>query len=85
MIPTPETPQAKRALELAIINAFFLPGTAAHFATAFSTGTRKLSASDIYRIWEQAKASGDLPRLERPPGGPKDREIQALGDDWRYF
>ena len=85
MIPTPETPQAKRALELAIINAFFLPGTAAHFATAFSTGTRKLSASDIHRIWDDAKASGDLPRLERPPGGPRDREIQALENGRRYF
>jgi hypothetical protein len=85
MISTPDTPQGKRALDLAIINAFFLPGTAAHFATAFSTGTRKLSAADIYRIWDKAKEDGDLPRLNRPFGGPKDREVQAMGDGRRDF
>lgn len=54
------SPQAKRALELAIIGAFFLPGSAAHVATAFSTATRRLHASDVQRIWEAAKARGDL-------------------------
>lgn len=66
--------QEKRALELAIINAFFLPGSAAHFATAFSTGKKKLSAADINRIWARAKESGELPKINRPHNGPKDRE-----------
>ena len=78
MITTPDTPKGKRSLELAIIAAFWLPGSAAHFATAFSTVTRKLKAADIYKIWDKAKINGDLPRLERPAGGPKDREIQAF-------
>lgn len=85
MISAPDTPQGKRGLELAIIEAFFLPGTAAHFAVAFSTGTRKLHADDIYKIWEEAKAAGDLPRTERPQGGPRDREVQAMEDGRRDF
>lgn len=78
MISTPDTPSGRRGLELAIIECFFLPGSAAHFATAFSTVTKKLHADDIYSIWEKAKANGDLPRLERPQGGPKDREVVKL-------
>lgn len=78
MISTPDTPQGNRALELAIIHAFFLPGTAAHFAIAFSTVTKKLHADDIYRIWEQAKIKGDLPNLVRPDGGPKDRTVERI-------
>lgn len=66
----------KRALELAIIQAFFLPGSAAHVATAFSTGARKLHARDIQRIWDAAKENGELPKLNRPPGGPKDRLLK---------
>lgn len=82
----PERPtQAQRALELAIINAFFLPGSAAHFATVFSTGTKKLAAEDIYQIWDKAKETGELPRLKRPPGGPRDREVQAFQDGRRDF
>lgn len=80
MISTPDTPQGRRGLELAIIAAFFLPGTAAHFAVAFSTVTRKLHADDIYKIWETAKANGDLPKLERPDGGPRDRTVECTND-----
>lgn len=78
VISTPNTPQGRRSLELAIISAFFLPGTAAHFAIAFSTVTKKLHASDIYAVWEKAKQNGELPNLERPDGGPKDRVIVPL-------
>lgn len=70
------TPRGKRALELAIIHAFFLPGSAAHVATAFSTGEKKLHAADIRRIWDAAKARGELPKLNRPAGGPKDRMLK---------
>lgn len=71
---TVESDQHKRALELAIINAFFLPGSAAHFATVFSTGAKKLSAGDVTRIWAKAKDNGELPKINRPHNGPKDRE-----------
>jgi hypothetical protein len=70
------TPNGKRALELAIINAFFLPGSAAHVATAFSTGARRLHAGDIRRIWDTAKEKGELPKINRPTGGPKDRTLK---------
>ena len=73
----PDTsPRGKRALELAIIHAFFLPGSAAHVATAFSTGARKLHAGDIRRIWDAAKEKGELPKINRPAGGPKDRVLK---------
>lgn len=62
------------ALDRAIVEAFFLPGSAAHVALCFSTKTRKLSASDVYRIWNEAKERGDLPHLNRPRGGPRDGE-----------
>ncbi len=78
MILFRNTPSARRALELAIINAFFLPGSAAHFAVAFSTVTKKLHADDIYKIWETAKAKGDLPKIDRPEGGPRDRILVPL-------
>jgi hypothetical protein len=78
MIATSNTKNAQRALELAIIEAFFLPGSAAHIATAFSTGAKRLHADDIYRIWEGAKARGDLPRLDRPDGGPRERILVPL-------
>ena len=78
MIPAPDTANARRALELAIINAFFLPGSAAHFAVAFSTLTKKLHADDIYKIWEAAKARGDLPKIARPEGGPRERILAPL-------
>lgn len=70
------TPRGKRALELAIIHAFFLPGSAAHVATAFSTGARKLHAGDVRRIWDAAKETGELPKINRPPGGPKERMLK---------
>lgn len=73
MIDTPDTKQGRDALRLAIENAFFLPGSAAHIATAFSTGARKLHASDIMKIWADAKEAGRLPKINRPHGGPKDR------------
>lgn len=76
MISAPDTKQGRRALELAIEQAFFLPGTAAHFATVFSTGAKKLHARDIWRIWDAARERGDLPALRRPPGGPKDRTTE---------
>lgn len=74
MIDTPDTKQGRDALRLAIEHAFFLPGSAAHIATAFSTGARKLHASDINKIWAEAKEAGRLPKINRPHGGPKDRE-----------
>lgn len=74
MIDTPDTKQGRDALRLAIENAFFLPGSAAHIATAFSTGARKLHASDIMKIRAEAKEAGRLPKINRPHGGPKDRE-----------
>ncbi|MET4341985.1 hypothetical protein [Bradyrhizobium sp. RT9a] len=70
------SPRGKRALDLAIIHAFFLPGSAAHVATAFSTGGRKLHAGDIRRIWDAAKERGELPKINRPAGGPKDRMLK---------
>jgi hypothetical protein len=77
MIGTPDTPQGKRALELAIINAFFQPHiTAAQIAVAFSTGAKKLHAADVQRIWDAAKESGDLPKINRPSGGPKERKSE---------
>jgi hypothetical protein len=73
MIAPNEKPNAKRALELAITAAFFQPGSAAHVAQAFSTGSRKLHARDVKRIWDAAKEKGGLPKINRPPGGPKQR------------
>lgn len=64
-----------RSLDRAITNAFFLPGSAAHIALCFSTRTRKLTSSDVYRIWNEAKERGDLPHLNRPKGGPRDAEV----------
>lgn len=66
MIEGAITPQARRALELAIIAAWWQPGSAAHIAVAFSTGSRKLHATDVQKIWEEAKEKGDLPKLNRP-------------------
>lgn len=75
MISAPDTPKGKRALELAIINAFFQANaSAATIAAAFSTGARKLHASDVQRIWDAAKESGELPKINRPRRGPKERE-----------
>jgi hypothetical protein len=73
MIAHKDTPNARRAVDLAIIGAFFTPGSAAHIAQTFSTGARKLHASDVQRIWDAAKASGQLPKINRPKGGPKER------------
>lgn len=78
MIEPRDTPNARRALELAIIHAFFLPGSAAHVATAFSTGGRRLHADDVRRIWDKAKAKGDLPKLKRPANGPKAGELKRV-------
>lgn len=72
MISAPDTKQGRRALEIAIEQAFFLPGSAAHFATVFSTGAKKLHATDVRKIWDAAKERGDLPKINRPHGGPKD-------------
>ncbi len=69
-VDLPETEQVKRSRELAIIHAFFLPGSAAQIAQAFSTDTRKLHAADVHRIWAEAKERGDLPKIDRPAGGP---------------
>lgn len=73
MIEPRDTPNARRALELAIIGAFFLPGSAAHVASTFSTDAKKLHASDVTRIWAKAKENGDLPKIDRPANGPKER------------
>lgn len=70
------TANGKRALELAIIHAFFLPGSAAHVAAAFSTGSKRLHASDIQRIWDAAKARGELPKISRPARGPRDHRAK---------
>lgn len=75
MIPHGITPQARRALELAIIAALWQPGSAAHIAVAFSTGSRKLHATDVQKIWEEAKEKGDLPKLNRP--SIKARELRV--------
>jgi hypothetical protein len=81
MTPAPKT-QADRALELAIEHAFFLPGSAAHIAAALSMRGKKLHASDVNRIWAEAKAAGRLPRIDRPPGGPRDSaDIRIIGVD----
>lgn len=76
MIDAPDTKQGRDALRLAIEHAFFLPGSAAHIALAFSTGAKTLHASDVMKIWAEAKDATPprLPRLNRPHGGPKDRE-----------
>lgn len=66
-------PNARRALELAIIGTFFQPNvSAATIAAAFSTGARKLHASDVQRIWDAAKERGDLPKINRPNRGPRE-------------
>lgn len=75
MIAAPDTRQGRRALELAIEAAFFLPGSATHFATAFSTGGRKLHAADVNRIWAKAKQANRLPKINRPHGGPRERTV----------
>lgn len=76
MIAAPDTKQGRAALRLAIEHAFFLPGSAAHIATAFSTGGKRLHASDVLKIWAEAKDADPprLPRINRPHGGPRDRE-----------
>lgn len=71
MIAPGTSPKDKRALQLAIIAAFFQPGSAAHIAQAFSTGGQRLRAADVQKIWNEAKARGDLPKVVRPHGGPK--------------
>lgn len=67
------SPSGKRALDLAIIHAFFAAGSASHIATAFSTGGRKLHAADVMRIWKRAKQNGELPNMARPARGPKQK------------
>lgn len=82
MIAAPDTKQGRDGLRLAIEQAFFLPGSAAHIALAFSTGGKTLHASDVMRIWAEAKDADPprLPRINRPHGGPKDRESISLED-----
>ncbi|WP_439392370.1 hypothetical protein ACRQ5Q_22505 [Bradyrhizobium sp. PMVTL-01] len=70
---TDHSPRGKRALELAVINAFFAPGSAARIAAALSTPVRKLHAADVNRIWAAAKERGDLPKIDRPAKGPGTR------------
>ena len=78
MIEHDASSQQKRAIELALIGVFFIPGSAAHFAALFSTEGYRLHAADVLRIWREAKARGDLPKINRPHGGPKDRvEVRA--------
>lgn len=67
---TDDSATGKRALELAVTHAFFTPGSAAQIAAALSTQARKLHAADVHRIWREAKARGELPRLDRPANGP---------------
>jgi hypothetical protein len=71
MIASPDRPNARRALERAIIHAFFLPGSAARIAQSLSTDARPLHASDVLRIWASAKENGELPKIDRPAGGPR--------------
>jgi hypothetical protein len=63
----------KRALQLAIERAWFGAGSASHIAQAFSTSAKQLHASDVQKIWADAKDRGDLPRVQRPNRGPKAR------------
>lgn len=70
---TDDTDKGRRALELAVTHAFFTPGSAAQIAAALSTTARKLHAADVHRIWREAKARGELPRLDRPANGPHER------------
>jgi hypothetical protein len=70
MMASPDRPNARRALELAIIHAFFLPGSAARIAQSLSTDARPLHANDVHKIWATAKENGDLPKIDRPAGGP---------------
>lgn len=70
MISAPDTKQGQDALRLAIEAAFFQSGSAAHIASAFSTGGKKLHAADVQRIWDKAKEDGRLPKLNRPNRGP---------------
>lgn len=79
MITAPDTPNAQRALKLAIINMYFDPHfSAAQIALAFSTGAKKLHASDIHQIWAEAKEAGDLPKLDRPSKPPRQLRREAL-------
>jgi hypothetical protein len=63
---------------LAVVAAFFRAGSAASVAALCSTRHRKLHAGDVQRIWNEAKAKGDLPKLRRPAGGP--RAVDAGND-----
>lgn len=74
MIAAPDTKQGRDSLRLAIEHAFFLPGSAAHIATAFSTGGKRLHAADVTKIWAEAKAAGRLPQLERPSESRRERK-----------
>jgi hypothetical protein len=65
--------QSRRALHLAIEQAFFMGGSAASIARHFSSFGRVLHASDVQRIWRDAREQGRLPKLRRPHGGPKAR------------
>lgn len=66
-----------RALELAVIGAFFTQGSAASIAQALSTPRRRLHAGDVTRIWSRAKDNGELPRINRPAGGPRLRIVRG--------
>ena len=78
MISAPDTPQGRRSLELAIIGAWWGTGSAAHIATAFSTGARKLHASDINEIWAKAKLEGHLPKLNRASAKARRRNSEGV-------
>lgn len=65
------TSQSRRALHLAIEQAFFMGGSAASIARNFSSFGRALHASDVQRIWASAREQGRLPKVRRPHGGPK--------------
>jgi hypothetical protein len=81
MMPVPslqtssEASQSRRALTLAIEQAFFMGGSAATIARNFSSFGHVLHASDVRRIWSTARDAGRLPNIRRPPGGPRARAM----------
>jgi hypothetical protein len=65
------TSDIRQQRERAVIHAFFLPGSAARIAASLSAPGEVLHAADVSRIWRDAKRRGDLPAIDRQPGGPR--------------
>lgn len=80
MIDTPGHPARQARPRTGDHRSLFPARQRAHIAVAFSSGAKKLHADDIYRIWETAKTKGDLPKLERPEEGIRERTIERIGE-----